>query len=99
MSLSRFPLVEKRPSEQPGAPMELRYGKIDLESEATKLYETRMRTSVRRCAQTVPDYNHAQTIDALDYIIEVLESAFAEAIRTSNDSPSQNIWARTCRTA
>jgi hypothetical protein len=79
MSLSRFPLVEKRRSEQPGAPMEMRYGKIDLESEATNLYETECELLFAAARKRSPTTITRSRLDALDYIIEVLESAFAEA--------------------
>jgi hypothetical protein len=58
--------------------MELRYGEIDLESEASKLYESdecdRLFATAR---ERFPGYNDAQALDALDFILDGLESAFS----------------------
>jgi UDP-galactopyranose mutase len=58
--------------------MELRYGKLDLASEALKLYESdeceRLLADAR---ERFPGYNDEQTLGALDYIVDGLESAFA----------------------
>lgn len=58
--------------------MELQNGKIDFESEAAKLYESaeceRLFAAAR---ERFPDYNDAQALDALGYILDGLESAFA----------------------
>ena len=57
--------------------MELQYGKIDLTNEASKLYESgeceRLFASAR---ERFPGYQDAQMLDAFDYIIDGLESAF-----------------------
>jgi hypothetical protein len=59
--------------------MELQYGKIDLESEATKLYESEECERLFAAArERFPGYNDAQTLDALDYVLDGLESAFAD---------------------
>lgn len=58
--------------------MEMKYGEIDLTIEASKLYESaeceRLFAAAR---ERLPGYNDAQALDALDYILDGLESAFA----------------------
>jgi hypothetical protein len=54
-------------------------GKFDFESEALKLYESdeceRLFAAAR---ERFPGYNDGQMLDALDYIMDGLESTFAE---------------------
>jgi len=58
--------------------MELQCGKMDLGAEAGKLYESdgceRLFAQAR---ERFPGCNDAQSLDALDYIIDGLENAFA----------------------
>jgi len=58
--------------------MELPYPKIDLLSEASRIYESdecdRLFAQAR---ERFPRYNDEQTLDALDYIVDGLESACA----------------------
>jgi hypothetical protein len=74
--------------------MELQYGKIDLESEATKLYESdecdRLFAAAR---ERFPGYNDAQAFDALDYILDGLERAFADGYRTRHAESDAGVHA------
>jgi hypothetical protein len=45
------------------------------------------------------EHQDEQMPDAFDYIVDGLESAFAEGYSDDNGSPSQIIWASRCRTA
>jgi hypothetical protein len=58
--------------------MELQYGKMDLEAEASKLYRSDECEKLFAAArERYPGYNDAQSLDALDYVMDGLESAFA----------------------
>jgi UDP-galactopyranose mutase len=53
-------------------------GKFDFESEALKLYESdECERLFAQARERFPGYNDAQSLDALDYVMDGLESAFA----------------------
>jgi hypothetical protein len=52
-----------------------------------------------RCEYRRRMVNAGQMLDAPDFIVDGLESAFAQTYTTSNGSPLQIIWAITFRTA
>jgi hypothetical protein len=83
MRTARFPLIAGPFGDQQRtsflrAIMALPYGKMDLEGEALKLYESDERERLfSEAYERFPDYQGAQLLDALDYIMDGFEERFA----------------------
>jgi UDP-galactopyranose mutase len=68
-----------RDADKHGVEMELPYGKMNFEAEASRLYESDECEKLFAAArERFPGYNDAQSLDALDYVMDGLESAFSE---------------------
>jgi hypothetical protein len=58
--------------------MELHYGKLHLESDAAKLYDSDERERLFAAArERFPEHQDEQMLDALDFIMDGFASAFA----------------------
>jgi hypothetical protein len=61
------------------------YGKVDFEAETLKLYDSDERERLfAEAYERFPEYQGAQVLDALDYIIDGFEQSFASKYSEAN---------------